>query len=257
MKSLIPLSLVLVAFSAATYAQKLPNTQKGSLYAPAGIKVDGNTTEWKNQFQAYNKADDIFYTICNDKENLYLTIQATEPTIIYKIINGGITLTLNNTGKDKDKGIGITYPLFGTHHLPMISLNDKPMPANAANYSIRIDSFKHAMNTQLEKNEKEIKVKGIKTISDSLISVYNDLGIHAAERFDDQLAYACELALPLKYIMTEGIDPTHIHYNVKINGRLSSLPDGARVTLIVAKPSDMNALYATDFWGEYMLAGKP
>lgn len=140
----------------------------------------------------------------------------------------------------------------------MITLKDKPVPVNTANYNTRIDSFKRAINQELEKNEKEIKVKGIKTISDSLISVYNDRGIHVAERFDNQLAYTCELALPLKYLTAAGINPSQIHYNVKINGRLSSLPHGAKgVTLIVAKPSSMNALYATDFWGEYTLANKP
>lgn len=259
MKRTQNLLLTLLVFSTASFAQKLPTVQKNSLYAPANIKVDGNATEWGNKFQAYNKATNVFYTISNDKENLYLVIQATEDNIIYKIINGGITFSINNTGKEKDNGIKITYPLFGMGNLPMINLKDKPLTGNnTSNYTARIDSFKNALNGQLEKNEKEIKVLGIKIITDSLISVYNDQGIRAAEHFDGQLAYTYELAIPIKYLKGANINLAQIHYNVKINGRLTSLTAGKKeVVLIVAKPSSMDALYNTDFWGEYALAEKP
>ena len=71
-------------------AQKLPNVQKDGVRAPANIRIDGKTTEWDNKFEAYNKATDVFYTISNDDNYLYVTVQATQAAIIRKIIGGGV-----------------------------------------------------------------------------------------------------------------------------------------------------------------------
>src|SRR5476651_452394 len=82
-----------------TTAQKLPTVQIGSLRAPANIKIDGKATEWGNQFQAYNNHVEFYYTLSNDDKNLYLTVQATEKEIVRRIMNGGISLVVNKTGK--------------------------------------------------------------------------------------------------------------------------------------------------------------
>jgi len=257
MRSILFVILFIAAF--ANVANSQPKIQQTSIRAPADIKIDGNTTEWNNQFQAYNKATNIYYTIANDDKNLYLAIRATDPTIIYKIINGGITLTINNTGKKETSNeVKVTYPLFGMKNLPMINLKDKPVLVknSSANMAARIDSFKNALNAQLEKNSKEIKVSGISAITDPSVSVYNEYGMRAGERFDSQIAYTYELALPVKYLGSAGIDAAHVHYNIKINGRISSLPANTRIVYTNATPADMGALYATDFWGEYSLAKK-
>ena len=257
MRSILIVILSILAF--ANVANSQPKIQQISIWAPADIKIDGNAAEWNNQFQAYNKATNIYYTIANDDKNLYLAIQATDPTIIYKIINDGITLTLNNTGKKEAANeVKITYPLFGSKNIPMINLKDKPVPVkkSSANMAARIDSFKNVLNAQLEKNSKEIKVSGISAVTDPSISVYNEYGIRAGERFDSQIAYTYELALPVKYLGSAGIDAAHVHYNIKINGRLSGLPMNKQPVLIVASPQDKGALYDTDFWGEYTLAKK-
>src|ERR1700744_4874348 len=105
-------------------AQKLPNVQPAGIRAPADIKMDGKTTEWNNQFQAYNRATDIYYTLANDDDHLYLTVQATIPDIINKIIGGGITLTIQKSGKKNDKdGISITYPIFTKENRPSLGIS--------------------------------------------------------------------------------------------------------------------------------------
>jgi len=257
MKSTLYIVLSILALVNVAHSQ--PKIQQTSIWAPADIKIDGNATEWNNQFQAYNKATNIYYTIANDDKNLYLAIQATDQNIIYKIINGGITLTLNNTGKKEAANeVKVTYPLFGTKNIPLINLKDKPVPVknSSANMAARIDSFKNVLNAQLEKNSKEIKVSGISAVTDPSISVYNEYGIRTRERFDSQIAYTYEIAFPIKYLRSAGIDLIHIHYNIKINGRLSALPMNKQPLLIVASPQDKGALYDTDFGGQYDLAKK-
>ena len=80
-------------------AQKLPNVQQISVRTPENIKIDGKPTEWNNKFQAYNHATSLFYTISNDDENLYLTIQANDMETLIKITGAGIVFNLNAGGK--------------------------------------------------------------------------------------------------------------------------------------------------------------
>ncbi|MFD2147970.1 hypothetical protein [Mucilaginibacter antarcticus] len=90
---------VFVSSVLTSAAQRLPDLQKESLRAPADIKIDGKPAEWDNKFRAFNKSTEVFYTIANDDNRLYLTIQADRRNIINKIINGGVALTIKKGGK--------------------------------------------------------------------------------------------------------------------------------------------------------------
>jgi len=121
MKKFILSSLLLGSACLSTNAQKLPNVQTASLRAPANTKIDGKPTEWDNKFQAYNHATEVYYTLANDDDKLYLVVQATDRQIINKIIGGGVTFTVQKSGKKNDKGgISITYPLFAPRDRPMV-----------------------------------------------------------------------------------------------------------------------------------------
>jgi len=259
---LIPLCLC----TATLFAQKLPKIQEASLRIPDNVKIDGKSTEWDNKFQAYNNSTDIFYTIANDDEKLYLIIQATDPIIIRKIIAGGITLTINSTGDKKDKGVAITYPIFEKKNWPIINWKNKPKVTNKTTDNGKLlDSFMYAGNKQLADKSKEIKVFGIKGL-DTLISVYNEDGIRAASLFDHQIAYTYELAVPLKYLALSGDDQNKFSYNIRVNG--SESIEGATVkhieggTLVTGGNGSISAVDAqymldpTDFTGSYILAKK-
>ncbi len=66
-------SLVLLATASvlSAQAQKLPNIQEASVWAPANVKVDARLTDWGEQLQAYNKTVGVNYTLANDDKNLY------------------------------------------------------------------------------------------------------------------------------------------------------------------------------------------
>jgi hypothetical protein len=266
-------TIFLLFFSSIATAQKLPNTQPTAISAPADIKIDGKTTEWNNQFQAYNHATDVFYTISNDDDRLYLTLQATDPSIINKILRGGVALAINIAGKKNDKGTPcITYPIFEPSGRPSVGVNKKSLGGGTIKVDDMSDSAVAAYNHSLKEKSKYIEVTCIPGI-DTLISVYNTDGIKAAELFDKTMAYTYELSVDLKLLglsTSSGKFAYHITLNGVNNINLKKSADGDPGRTVVSVTSspvldekikvDMammsQAFSPTDFWGEYTLAKK-
>ena len=236
----IPVIILSIAlFTASAMAQKLPNMQESSLRAPANIKVDGKPTEWNNQFQAYNKATEIFYTISNDNDKLYLSVKAKDLDIINKIICGGITLTINGSGKTKDKdGMSITYPALNKNSFrravlpvdfdsPFIGVRGTSISTKQA------DSLTDIINKRLISKATDIAIAGIKGITDT-ISIYNPENIKASALFDNEKNLTYELAVPLKSLGLSVTDSKPLVYNIKLNGFNPDTGSEASMSMAVA-----------------------
>ena len=260
---------LLLLFSSVN-AQKLPAIQTKSVRAPANVKVDGKAFEWGDQLQAYNKSTNIFYTIANDDEKLYLIIRATDKRIIGKIINGGVTLTINGTGKMKDiGGSSITFPAYQKED-PMFYFGLREALELGEKNNSQIDSFMNSRNTVLSSNLKIIGISGISEVKDSIVSVYNEEEIRATGKLDRELTYIGEMAIPLKYLQVEGKQAGKFVYNIKLNGTTATGTnvqthfagrdiimytgrDGIRYYLGSSTPENIAIALPTDFWGEYIL----
>jgi hypothetical protein len=216
------------------------------------VKVDGNLTEWNDNFQAYNKATKLFYTISNDDKALYLVIKSTDMQTSNKIAAGGITLAINTEGKKKDKDVySVSFPVaaatanggFGG----MGGFGGAPGGAPGGGgfggpggggfgggrggaggpRDFTPDSATLAANRKRTLDAaKEIKVFGFKDVTDSLVSIYNQYGLKAAIGYDAQGNYTYELAVPLK-LLNLTADGKAIAYNIKVNGMV--MPDFARM----------------------------
>lgn len=268
------ITLVLLLFSLAATAQKLPNIQQGSLYAPANIKIDGKTTEWNNQFQAYNHATDIFYTISNDNDNLYLVVHATDPDVLTKITNCGVVFRVNASGKKSDENAAsVTFPIFELqyHNKPYIRFTIMGQLASQRKAAaLNPDSVSRVSNKKLHSNEKFIRTSGIPGI-DTLLSIYSSEGIKVSEAFDNTMAYTYELAIPLKHLKLSTVNPTKFAYHILLPGinvdrdfgiTATKNANGVFVVSLAAgaeapKGDHLPAVTSTtDFWGEYMLVKK-
>jgi hypothetical protein len=249
----------------ATSAQKLPKTQETSLSLPSNAKADGKATEWDNKFQFYNTSTNVMGVIANNKENFYLAIRATDALIIKKIISGGISLTVCTSGQRNDSNpFKITFPVIplksqGGINISLNELNNKRVT------NLNKDSLASIVNTKLASVEKEIKVSGFKTITDSAISVYNDFGIKAATLIDNSNALTYELMIPIKLLGLADKKGVTIAYNVMLNG-VSSINTVAVGTVSVANVPrslttngeiDFQVLgFAADFWATYTFLEK-
>jgi hypothetical protein len=195
----LPIACLLSATSPSAKAQQLPNVQTVGVLAPPGVKIDGKATEWGSKLEAYNKATCMYYTMANDNEKLYLTIQVTDTAVIKGIINSGITLTI----KCGDKG---------SNSSPLIII----YPLNAQRRSIN----------------HQIRVAGIKGIPDSLISAINNLGIEAAASSVHQKIYIYELAVSLKYLVPLINEIGTFNYNIMLNAA-TPLSFAGKYTLVL------------------------
>jgi hypothetical protein len=284
--SFIPTRLALPVFlfsliSFTVVAQKYPKVQLLSLRAPDNIKIDGRLAEWDGRLQAYNYADRIYYTISNDDNKLYLTIQTAGPHANDKILMGGIIFTISHKTERKERikdadNISVRFPMLYPNSIEsMLASNN--LYTELKNDSLanrkKLDSLIAAINKQAMRSSKEIQVIGVNEITDPLISVYNKEGILAAGQFNNKMFYTYELAIPLKYLGLSVSDAAKFSYNIRLNGA----PDNSApvfvsttVTAQVTTPStlpvmdrlgipDPDYLYThnpTDFWGEYVLAKK-
>ena len=106
---------------------------------------------------------------------------------------------------------------------------------------------------------KTIRTSGIDGV-DTLISIYNTDNIRVAERFDNNLYYNYELAIPLKYLGIKADNAAKFAYHIKINEVKESgieTKRDAQQRIISVRVNLLNSAVgqpATDFWGEYTLA---
>jgi len=199
----------------SAYAQKLPNVQQASLRAPANVKIDGKADEWGDKYQAFNKATEMFYTICNDDENLYLICHFDPSTPIYtKVLTGGITFLI----KDGAKQQSFRYPVFDDHPPGFLRAAKGETVIRKEDDPIVIKN-----NQTLKDQAKTIEVTGVKNI-DSIISIYNEPGIKVAGRFDAGQGYTYELAIPLKHLHLDNNIAQRFEYQILLNGGKNKYP---------------------------------
>ena len=249
-------------------AQKVAGNKQLGKKVINKVRVDGKLTEWDKPLAAYNSSTEIFYTVANDADNLYFAIQPKDMVIVKKIIAGGITITLNNAGKKGFGGVSVTFPLIAGNSQTRIGLllSEPPMASDSAGKKRQTDSLTRLLNSEFNRLAKEIKVTGVSTIPDLMLSVYNDTGIKAAANFDDKHMLTYEVAVPLKYLEFLQPGQSAFHYQIMLNGLDSvfkpvthNTAQGPIVVRTVPRgiggdiSSGSVISFPTDFWAEYTL----
>ena len=214
MKISIKNSLAIVlalGLGVSALAQKLPSEQKDPAHAPGDLKIDGKATEWGGAFKAHSNAIDMFYTMANDAENLYLVMQTDQQSATDKIFYGGISLVIKSRTDKKATPLKLTYPLVSLVERSsiVIPLRDKKN---------NIDSVMTLVNGNIEKFAKKITISGFSDLPGPDISVFNDVGIKAAAKAGTDRAVTFEIQLPLKYIRHLLDDNSSFDYSIVVNG---------------------------------------
>lgn len=260
MKYLVSVLLTMFCYLTAQ-SQKLPKVQKIALRAPSNLKIDGKFNEWGADYQAYNPTLQVYYTLANDNDNLYLVLKSTNPGITSKLLVGGVTLEISSLpGKpaisfpiQSNSGIRLLLPM--TTALADVKTNMPPTDKQR-------DSAMYSVNRKLvDKWLKEIGIKGLNGLPDSTISVYNDLGVTCRSLLDREQHYICELAVPLKYLSLSLNGTRKFEYTLKLNGAINDLRFVPNMDSIIGGRDsggiDLKAACApTTCSGQYELTGK-
>ena len=249
-------------------AQKLPNKQAASIWAPENLKIDGRADEW-GALQAHNNATGLYYTMANDANNLYLVVQAKDPRLIEKILDVSINLTISPKGNKQQKNDpAIIYPNINYNYVHGILVNAgtkaywSGRPRNtfspSAEVLTRTDSSVMNANRLFSKQSTQIKIFNLKGMTDTLIAVDNKLQIKAAASFDMQGIYTYEMAVPLKYLGLLNEGEQAFSYTITLkdwgNAMFSSYRD---MTTRETRDADPDLNSTTDFKAEYTLKKKP
>lgn len=219
-------------------------------WAPANIKIDGQATEWPKPLQFYNNVTKLFYTIANDKENIYVIVSIPDPQSQMKIMRSGLTVSLNPSGKKKG-GAAITFPLTENVNT---GAPDVPEASRAL--------IAGELKKQILANLKEIKVDGFDSIPNGNIPVQNTFGILSAASYEASGNLVCELAIPLKVLGIPAGSEQPIAYHFKVNAmkredkkELEAKRAKGEAPPMPGEYADHFALYySADFWTRQTLA---
>jgi hypothetical protein len=273
---LVYFALFLSMFVIALSAYSQPKIQEVSLRAPVDIKIDGKTLEWPdNKLNAFNNIDNIWYTISNDDNNIYLTVRGPYYPASSKIFAGHLTFTVSRSIDKKERlnakdNIAITFPLVNSRDAENILSNVtyySNMRSDTSAKKREHDSLVNIVNAKTTDALKEIKVVGIKEIPDSIISIYNTTGVKAMGSFNRGMAFTVEMAIPLKYLGLSINNAAKLSYNILLSAEPELIwPSNGHVAPLIQRfnsnapipqvPDIQYMLTPTDFWGEYTLAGK-
>ncbi len=74
------------------------------------IVIDGNNKDWPSPYPEYDSKAMLGYTVSNDKDNLYITVETGDLATQLKILVNGLTVWIDKTGA-KQEVMAINYPI--------------------------------------------------------------------------------------------------------------------------------------------------
>ncbi len=222
----------------------------------APLKVDGKADIAVDSLSNFNENTGFSFEISNDEKNLYMAIKSHNKTNLNKILNKGITFSVNTEGKKKP-GASILFPVL------------EPAGQQLANKPN--SSPDEAMRKQTLSRIRQFKVAGFAEILDGPISLQNTYGLEAAAGFESEDLYI-EIQIPLALldipsrqealaclIEINGIKPPKQVYNPNQYPRRNRRYGGYdnRPYDIDRGPSIDRNLLPTGFWVKVPLATNP
>lgn len=203
-----------IAFLILLFLKNSVNAQSGpelTLKAPpAKIVIDGEIGEWGDSLKYYNPEERLKYMIANSKDTLYLAVKIYDNTEIARVLNAGLTFSIDPRGKKKET-FSVTYPLKTGGGVSLYG--HKIDAGDGVTQEDRDELMKEKITTL-----RGIKVVGFnKDIEDDMITTSNTYGIRGALNYDEVGNLVYEEAIPLKFFHTDLSSKNEWAFNLKIN----------------------------------------
>ncbi|MHA4896477.1 hypothetical protein ACXZ1K_17125 [Pedobacter sp. PWIIR3] len=191
--------------------------QTSALRTPDKIVIDGVDREWKNTFPAYNTRLRMYYAFSNNDSILYLTIKVHDRQAIRKILLGGVEVRISKfKAQNKQNPASVIFPIY-TKNYPLWNSELMEFKDTLNNKHAVVSVFK-ARNRMVDSKMKLVRVKGLKSFTDSVLSVYNHSSIKVKSKFDAQLNYIFEVLVPLSEFVLDIEKDSAFYYELVLNG---------------------------------------
>lgn len=177
---------------------------------PTNITIDGDLNDWGDSLRYYNQDKHIKYSLANDKDNIYMVIRINDRTEQVRILNAGLTLSIDTRGKKKES-FSITFPVGDQGGLTQLG------GTRQDNGDLTKQDRDELMQARLTKL-REIRVSGFKDIEGDMITTSNTYGIKTAIDYDKDGNLVYEAAIPLKFFHVDDLTKNEWAFNFKING---------------------------------------
>jgi len=192
---LLSIFLVFVSFSVSAQEESL----KSKWISP--IKIDGELTDWKDTLSYYYDKQDMKYSVANDGEYLYISIQIPNRIQQLKAINSGFSISVNTDLKEKD-GPTVVFPIPDVAAVRAMNSNE--------DYEKKADRRQAGLDMV-----RAIYVHNFEGIVDGRISLQNHYGIKTAIKIDSADVLNYEAAISLKQLKIDKNKPFAL--NLRIN----------------------------------------
>jgi hypothetical protein len=184
------------------------------------VIVDGSDQDWAKPFPFVNRKENLSYSLSNDRDNLYILVSTHNPQEQQKIIEGGMTVWINNQAeKNESTSMGIGFPLDSRKD------RDRQLMAQA-----RPDQYKNNKPITLD-DLKQYSLYGFKSesIEDFDYGQSNDEGVLVRIDFnrDGDLIY--EASIPLGTIYPQNTSHNFAGKSLAVGIFIEGLPPNAAV----------------------------
>lgn len=151
--------------------KKIPGTWQAQT-----ITIDGNSADWKTPYPYYDEDAMLGYSISNDSENLYITVETGDAATQLKILEGGLTVWIDKTNKDEQ-----------------ITAINYPIPANYKNRQ-------HAKDATYNRDHNDPDPGPNEAVQKRIIEMQQNVkkAIEAADEYSLQGFKGCNLQFPVK-----------------------------------------------------------
>ncbi len=164
------------------------------------IVIDGNSQDWPSPYPNFDAKAKIAYATSNDRENLYISMEAGDEMTQMKILKQGMTVSID-TGGGKEASFFINFPL--PNDTEPIELSQTARKTDPASLQGRQRDVKL---TKAAKDANQFSLEGFIGCSGGyMVSQSTTCGVKVIIRMDEYKELVWEAVVPFKAIYNRNV----------------------------------------------------
>ena len=164
------------------------------------IVIDGNSKDWPSPYPNFDAKAKIAYATSNDKENLYITMEAGDEMTQIKILKQGMTVSIDTSG-NKDAAFHINFPLPNDAEpieLPQGTRKNDPASLQGRQLDVKL--------SKSAKDANQFSLEGFNGCNGGyMVSQTTSCGIKVIARIDEYKELVWEAVVPFKAIYNKSV----------------------------------------------------